>query len=154
MNAARLGDLLGRLARAAPGAFLNDPVFRTAAISALLALLFLVGRLSGTPGAVPPPPPPPTALGAAYSQSGGPASASPPAAGPIAPSRSLDGVTVRPDDRTPADRVRHPGRWAPPGLRARILMPAPDRSSWPASAGAALILLGVAGCGPQGADKA
>lgn len=33
-------------------------------------------------------------------------------------------------------------------------MPAPDRLSWSARAGAALVLLGVAGCGPQGADRA
>lgn len=104
MNAARLGDPLGRLARAAPGAFLHDPVFRTAAIGALLALLFLVGRLGGHPGPVPPPPPPAATLGATYGQPGGTASAPPPAAGPISPSRSLEDVTVRPDAKTPADR--------------------------------------------------
>lgn len=102
MNAARVADYLGRLARAAPAAFLHDPVFRTAAIGAALALLFLIGRLGGHPGAVPPPPPPAAPLGTAYGQSGGVAAAPP--AGPIAPSRSLDGLRVTPEPRAAADR--------------------------------------------------
>lgn len=103
MKAHHLGEHVGRLARAAPSAFLCDPVFRTAKIGAVLALLFLVGRLSGSPGAVPPAPTPTATLGAAYSQSGGAAAAPAPPTGPIAPSRSLQGLQVTPDAREQPD---------------------------------------------------
>jgi hypothetical protein len=94
------------LARAAPGAFRNDPVFRFAAIGAVVALLMLAGRLAGHAGSVtrPPPPPAPSSLGARYGDQA--ATAAPPqaAAGPIAPSRSLQGVTVSHDSSAPPDR--------------------------------------------------
>jgi hypothetical protein len=97
---------LGRLARAAPGAFRNDPVFRFAAIGAVVALLMLAGRLGGHTGSVagPPLPPAPSSLGARYGDQAGAAAPPPAAAGPIAPSRSLQGVTVRKDSSTPPDR--------------------------------------------------
>jgi hypothetical protein len=90
---------LGRLARAAPGAFRNDPVFRFAAIGAVVALLMLAGRVAG-----PPPPPAPSSLGARYGDQAGAAAPPPAAAGPIAPSRSLQGVTISQDSSTPPDR--------------------------------------------------
>ena len=113
IDRSRLKAELSRLARAAPGAFRNDPVFQAAAIGALLALAFLVVRLGGrpgaVPGAVPAPPPPPASLGASYGQGGAattPSATTPaPASGePITPSRSLTGVVVQPGTSTPADR--------------------------------------------------
>lgn len=104
IDRATLARLLARLARAAPGAFRHDPVFRTAAIGAVVALLMLAGRLGGREGAVPPPAPPPATLGASYGEPSGPAVPAPASAGPIAPSRSLEGIHVRRDPNGPADR--------------------------------------------------
>lgn len=102
---------LRRLLRAAPAAFRRDPVFRYAAIGAVVSLLLLLARLGGSDpadgSAHPQTPPAPAALGSSYGQAGPslpsptpPASSSPPQ---IAPSRSLDGVRVAPDG-APADR--------------------------------------------------
>ena len=106
MNREAILEHLGRLARAAPGAFRNDPVFRFAAIGAVVALLMLAGRLGGHPSSVagPPPPPAPSSLGARYGDQAGGAAPPPSAAGPIAPSRSLQGVTVSKDSSAPPDR--------------------------------------------------
>ena len=96
MNRAAVFEHLGRLARAAPGAFRNDPVFRFAA----------AGRLGGHTSSVtgPPPPPAPSSLGARYGDQAATAAPQPAAAGPIAPSRSLQGVTVSKDSSAPPDR--------------------------------------------------
>jgi len=106
VNRAAVLGRLGRLARAAPGAFRNDPVFRFAALGAVVALLMLAGRLGGHAGGVagPPPPPAPSSLGARYGDQAATAAPSPAAPGPIAPSRSLQGVTVSQDSSAPPDR--------------------------------------------------
>ena len=115
--------LVLRLARAAPSAFRHDPLFRTAAIGAVLAALMVLGEAGqrfrqaelegraggGRDGAVPAPPPPPAVLGASYGDRDAappspPSSPAPRTAEPIRPSRSLDGVTVRRDASVPADR--------------------------------------------------
>jgi hypothetical protein len=83
LNRAAVFEHLGRLARAAPGAFRNDTVFRVAG---------------------PPPPPAPSSLGARYGDQAGAAATPPAAAGPIAPSRSLQGVKVSKDSSAPPDR--------------------------------------------------
>jgi hypothetical protein len=103
VNRAAVLEHLGRLTRAALGAFRNDPVFRFAAIGAVVALLMLAGRLGGHAGSLkgPPPPPGPNSLGARY---GDQAATPQAAAGPIAPSRSLQGVTVSHDSSAPPDR--------------------------------------------------
>lgn len=97
---------LKRLLAAAPGAFRHDPLFRYAAIGAVLSLLVLIGRLGGShtaPAAGPPPAP--TALGQRYGEptaAGAPA-ATPNTSTPIAPSQSLNAVTIRPDPTAAAD---------------------------------------------------
>ena len=121
-----LAFVLG-LARAAPSAFRHDPLFRTAAIGAVLALLTVLGeagqrfrpskldgmatkeRLVGHDDAVPDVPPPPAVLGTSYGDldvvpPSPPSPAAPRTTEPIRPSRSLDGVMVRPDLSVPADR--------------------------------------------------
>jgi len=111
MDRVRVIATLRRLLRAAPAAFRRDPVFRYAAIGAVMSLLVLLARLGGSDPADgstrPPTPPAPAALGSSYGQTGAsppspvpPASPSPPQ---ISPSRSLNGVRVAPDG-TPADR--------------------------------------------------
>lgn len=100
---------LPRLAWAVPGAFRRDPVFRYAAIGAVVALLVLLVRLGGSDpadsGAVPQALPAPAALGSTYGQTGAsPPSPVPSAASPpprIAPGRSLDAVRAVPDSTTP-----------------------------------------------------
>lgn len=97
---------LKRLLAAAPGAFRGDPLFRYAAIGAVLSLLVLIGRLGGshTPPAAGPPPAP-TALGQRYGDptaAGAPA-ATPDTSTPIAPSQSLDTLTIRPDPTAAPD---------------------------------------------------
>lgn len=110
IDRSRVTATLRRLLRAAPAAFRRDPVFRYAAIGAVVSLLVLLVRLGGSDpadSARPQTPPTPAALGSSYGQAGPslpspapPASSSTPQ---IAPSRSLDGVRVAPDG-TPADR--------------------------------------------------
>ena len=106
MNRAAVFEHLGHLARAAPGAFRNDPVFRFAAIGAVVALLMLASRLGGHASRVagPPPPPAPSSLGARYGDQAATSVPPPAVAGPIAPSRSLQGVTISQDSSTPPDR--------------------------------------------------
>lgn len=110
MTRAVLSARLRRWLAATPAAFRQDPVFRFAAIGAVLAFLMLLGRM-GPHGANPvPPPPAPTGpqaplagQGGADAAGGGPQA---PAAvsGPIAPSRSLNGLTITPDSNAPVDR--------------------------------------------------
>lgn len=110
MGRSRLMTTIRGLLRAAPGAFLHDPVFRYSAIGALVSLVVLLARLGGSDppaGADAGPPPAPAALGSSY---GATSVASPPlpaaasSAEPprIAPSRSLDGIRVAPGN--PGDR--------------------------------------------------
>jgi len=94
-----------------PGTFRRDPVFRYAAIGAVVSLLVLLARLGGSnaadSGPAPQALPAPAALGSTYGQTGAspsfpvPSAASPPRR--IAPGRSLDAVHVVPDSTT-ADR--------------------------------------------------
>ncbi len=99
--AARIGHAL----RLAPALLRRDPIFRYAAIGALMALIFLVGRAAqdwAGPGAIPATPTPsaielPSATGPAAPGLPQPA---PEAAPAIAPGRSLEGVTIAP---APAD---------------------------------------------------
>ena len=113
MNRDLMLERLVHLARAAPGAFKADPVFRYAALGAGLALIMLVLRLgghSGGLGAPPPPPGPPARLGARYGDpTTAPQAPTRPtplatAEAPIAPSRSLQGVSVTQDPSAPPDR--------------------------------------------------
>jgi hypothetical protein len=106
VNRAAVFEHLGRLARAAPGAFRNDTVFRFAAIGAVVALLMLAGRLGGHTGSVagPTPPPAPRSLGARYGDQAGEAAPPLAAGGPVTPSRSLQGVTISKDSSAPPDR--------------------------------------------------
>lgn len=92
---AGLPDPLRRLARAAPSAFRDDPVFRYAAIGALAALVLHPGRLSGAPTNPPKPPAlrAPATLASAY----GDGASAPLATQSIAPGRALNGLTERPD---------------------------------------------------------
>ena len=98
--AARIGHAL----RLAPALLRRDPIFRYAAIGALMVLLLLMGRAAqdwAGPGAIPATPPPAVEPLSAT----GPASPSlpqpaPEAAPAIAPGRSLEGVTIAP---APAD---------------------------------------------------
>ena len=102
---------LARLARAAPAAFRDDPVFRYTALGAGLALVAWFGDLGRQGASVPAAPPPPATLGASYADRGGagasttPNSAqSPVTAVPIAPSRSANGLTITQDPRGQPDR--------------------------------------------------
>ena len=95
---------IGQALRLAPALLRHDPIFRYAAIGALMALLLLVGRAAqdwAGPGAIPATPPSaverPSATGPASPSPVQPAPAGAPA---IAPGRSLDGVTIAP---VPAD---------------------------------------------------
>jgi len=98
---ARIGPAL----RLAPALMRRDPIFRYAAIGALMALVFLVGRLAqdwAGPGPIPATPTPspierPSETGPAAPGLPQPAPATAPA---IAPGRSLEGVTIAP---APAD---------------------------------------------------
>ena len=98
--AARIGHAL----RLAPALLRRDPIFRYAAIGALMVLILLIGRAAqdwAGPGAIPATPPSAVERPSAT----GPASPSPvqpaPATAPtIAPGRPLDGVTIAP---APAD---------------------------------------------------
>lgn len=99
-----------RLAAAAPGAFRHDPVFRYAAIGAIVSLLVVVARLTGgleQTGPRAPEPPTSGALGSRYGErrAPGPAPAAPPSPAPsIAPGRTLDGIRIAPETAAPADR--------------------------------------------------
>jgi hypothetical protein len=93
--AARIGHAL----RLTPTLLRRDPIFRYAAIGALLALLLLIGRAAqdwAGPGAIPAMPP------SAIESPSAPSLARPaPEVAPaIAPGRSLEGVTIAP---APAD---------------------------------------------------
>lgn len=111
MDRVRVMATLRRLLKAAPAAFRRDPVFRYAAIGAVVSLLVLLVRLGGIDPsdrrASPQEPPAPAALGSSYGQAepGLPSPAPPASPSPaqISPSRSLDGVRVAPNS-TPADR--------------------------------------------------
>ena len=91
-------------------------MFRYTALGAALALLAAFANLGHHGVSVPAAPPPPATLGASYTDRGGAAvSPAPTPAGPIAPSRSLSGMTVRQDPRAAADRfgtvgATHPQR--------------------------------------------
>jgi len=95
---------IGRALRLAPALLRGDPIFRYAAIGALLALIFLIGRAAqdwAGPGPIPATSPSavelPSPGGSAAPGLPQPAPAPAPA---IAPSRSLEGVTIAP---APAD---------------------------------------------------
>jgi hypothetical protein len=95
---------IGHALRLAPALLRRDPIFRYAAIGALMALVFLFGRAAqdwAGPGAIPATPPSavesPSATGPAAPGLARPA---PEAAPAIAPGRSLEGVTIAP---APAD---------------------------------------------------
>ncbi len=99
MTGKDIAALTGHALRLAPALLRRDPIFRYAAIGALMALVFLVGRAAqdwAGPGPIPATPPSaiesPSATGLPQ-----PAPATAPA---IAPSRSLEGVTIEP---APAD---------------------------------------------------
>ncbi len=104
MTGEDIGPRIGQALRLVPALIRHDPIFRYAAIGALMALLLLVGRAAqdwAGPGAIPATTPsavePPSATGPASPNLTQPAPAAAPA---IAPGRSLDGVTIAP---APAD---------------------------------------------------
>ena len=111
IDRSRVTATLRRLLRAAPAAFRRDPVFRYAAIGAVVSLIVLLVRLGGSNpadgSARPQTPPAPAALGSSYGQVGtslpSPIPPASPSPAQISPSRSLNGVRVAPDG-TPADR--------------------------------------------------
>jgi hypothetical protein len=91
---------IGQALRLAPALLRHDPIFRYAAIGALMALILLVGRAAqdwAGQGAIPATPPSalerPSVAGPASPDLTQPAPAAAPA---IAPGRSLDGVTIAP----------------------------------------------------------
>ena len=95
---------IGHALRLAPALLRHDPIFRYAAIGALMALTFHLGRAAqdrAGPGPIPATPPSatesPSATGPVAPGLPQPAPATAPA---IAPGRSLDGVTIAP---APAD---------------------------------------------------
>ena len=95
---------IGQALRLMPALLRHDPIFRYAAIGALMVLILLIGRAAqdwAGPGAIP------ATASSATDQSSASTPAPPdftqpaPAAAPaIAPGRSLDGVTIAPP---PAD---------------------------------------------------
>lgn len=98
-----------RLAAAAPGAFRHDPIFRYAAIGAVVSFLVVLARLTGAPDRNGPRPPEPVSgsLGSTYGETAAPGAPPPPvpsAALSIAPGRPLEGVRVPPNSAAPADR--------------------------------------------------
>jgi len=104
MTGKDIAALIGHALRLAPALLRRDPIFRYAAIGALMALVFLVGRAAqdwAGPGPIPATPPSaiesPSATGPVAPGLPQPAPATAPA---IAPSRSLEGVTIAP---APAD---------------------------------------------------
>ncbi len=106
MTGEHIRDRIGHALRIAPPLFSRDPIFRYAAIGALLGLIVLIGRAAqdwAGPGPIPATPTPsaaielPLATGPAAPSPAQPAPEAPPA---IAPGRSLEGVTIAP---APAD---------------------------------------------------
>ncbi len=104
MTGEDIGARIGQALRLAPALLRHDPIFRYAAIGALMVLLILIGRAAqdwAGPGAIPATPPSaielPSATGPVAPGLPQPAPAAAPA---IAPSRSLEGVTIAP---APAD---------------------------------------------------
>jgi hypothetical protein len=107
MDLARILDIAARIGHAlrlTPALLRRDPIFRYAAIGALMALIVLVGRAAqdwAGPGPIPATPASaielPSATGPAAPALPQPTPAAAPA---IAPSRSLEGVTIAP---APAD---------------------------------------------------
>ncbi len=104
MTGRDIAALIGHALRLAPALLRRDPIFRYAAIGVLMALIVLVGRVVqdwAGPGPSPATPPSaielPLANGPAAPGLPQPAPATAPA---IAPSRSLEGVTIAP---APAD---------------------------------------------------
>jgi hypothetical protein len=100
MTGEDIGARIGQALRLAPALLRRDPIFRYAAIGALMVLILLIGRAAqdwAGPGAIPA-----TASSAVERPlATGPASPSPVQPAPaIAPGRSLDGVTIAP---APAD---------------------------------------------------
>jgi len=100
---------IGHALRLAPALLRRDPIFRYAAIGALMALIVLVGRLAqdwAGPGPIPATPPSaierPSASGPAAPGLSQPVLATAPA---IAPGRSLEGVTIAPAPADPFGRL-------------------------------------------------
>ena len=104
MTGKDIAVLIGHALRLAPALLRHDPIFRYAAIGALMALILLVGRAAqdwAGQGAIPATPPLATDQSSASTPAPPDFTQPAPAAAPaIAPGRSLDGVTIAPP---PAD---------------------------------------------------
>ncbi len=104
MTGKDIAALIGHALRLAPALLRRDPIFRYAAIGALMALVFLVGRAAqdwAGPGPIPATPPSTIELPSATGPvAPGPPQPAPATAPAIAPGRSLEGVTIAP---APAD---------------------------------------------------
>ena len=104
MTGKDIAALIGHALRLAPALLRRDPIFRYAAIGALMVLILLIGRAAqdwAGPGPIPATPPSTIELPSATGPvAPGPPQPAPATAPAIAPSRSLEGVTIEP---APAD---------------------------------------------------